>query len=116
MYSAMRLVSCWIQSYYDKNRNASYPVIQKGLICIHLITGPAVGAWLYGIGGFMLPFITVGSMSLVFSSLLVVTISSNLFKDRSNEPEMKPLVAQKSFDMTVSSISCMDSNTEVKAM
>ncbi len=36
--------------------------------------GPAAGAALYDLGGFMLPFLVVGSISTVFSLALVFTI------------------------------------------
>ena len=36
--------------------------------------GPGVGAWFYEMGGFMLPFLVVGSLSTILSLLLVVTI------------------------------------------
>ena len=36
--------------------------------------GPGVGAWFYEMGGFMLPFLVVGSLSVVLSLLLIVTI------------------------------------------
>ena len=36
--------------------------------------GPGVGAWFYEMGGFMLPFLVVGSLSTLLSLLLIVTI------------------------------------------
>jgi len=36
--------------------------------------GPGVGAWFYEMGGFMLPFLVVGSLSTFLSLLLIVTI------------------------------------------
>ena len=62
------------------------------------ILGPAIGAWLYGIGGFMLPFFSVGFVCLVLSALMIVIIPSNPMKNK-NVSEMKPLVAQTSFEL-----------------
>jgi len=36
--------------------------------------GPGVGAWFYEMGGFMLPFLVVGSLSTILSLLLIITI------------------------------------------
>ena len=70
--------------------------------------GPAIGAWLYSIGGFFLPFIIVGSISLILSALLIVTIPLHLLQDKTNESEMNPLKAQSPKDMTSLSISTSD--------
>ena len=70
--------------------------------------GPAIGAWLYSIGGFLLPFIIVGSISSILSALLIVTIPLHLLQDKTNETEMKPLRAQSPKDMTSSSIPTLD--------
>ena len=39
-----------------------------------ILTGPAVGAALYEAGGFMLPFLSVGSVSTLLSFMLIFTI------------------------------------------
>ena len=54
---------------------------------------------MYDIGGFMLPFFSVGFVCLIISALLIVIIPSNLMKDKINASEMKPLVAQTSFEL-----------------
>ena len=38
------------------------------------LLGPGVGAWLYEMGGFMLPFLVVGAISIILSLTLIVTI------------------------------------------
>ena len=40
--------------------------------------GPALGAWLYNIGGFQLPFLIFGSISTVSSMLLIATVPSQI--------------------------------------
>ena len=52
------------------------------------ITGPAVGAWLYDAGGFMLPFLVVGSISTTLSVLLIVTIPPHVSNSSANSQEV----------------------------
>ena len=40
----------------------------------YFVTGPGVGAYLYEMGGFMLPFLVVGAISIFLSLTLIVTI------------------------------------------
>ena len=40
----------------------------------------------------------VGSVCVVFAALMIVTMPSNLFKDKSEEPETKPFVTPSSCD------------------
>ena len=70
--------------------------------------GPAIGAWLYSIGGFFLPFIIVGLISSILSALLIVTIPLHILQDKTNETEMNPLLAQLPKDMISSSFSTLD--------
>lgn len=58
-----------------------------------LFIGPGVGAWLYEMGGFMLPFLVVGAISIVLSLSLIVTIP-NLGQETPEEVE--PLIADAS--------------------
>ncbi len=41
---------------------------------LHALAGPAVGAALYDVGGFMLPFLVVGAVSTALSLCLILTI------------------------------------------
>ena len=76
--------------------------------------GPAVGAWLYGIGGFMLPFISVSSVCLILASLLIVTIPSCLLEDKNHDAETKPLVDQTPCHLNLSSAKTLKSNDPAK--
>ena len=69
------------------------------LISPNFWLGPAIGAWLYDIGGFFLPFMAVGSVCVMLAVLMIVTIPSNSLKDKSTESELKPIVQQTSFDL-----------------
>ena len=51
--------------------------------------GPGVGAWLYEMGGFMLPFLVVGAVSIILSLLLVITIPD---LTHANDDEDEPLI------------------------
>ena len=47
---------------------------------LYFNTGPAIGALLYDIGGFSLPFLICGSINIVFAVLLILTIRSQKVK------------------------------------
>ena len=49
-------------------------------------TGPGVGAWLYEMGGFMLPFLIVGAISIILSLTLIVTIPNLGPPEEEEEP------------------------------
>ena len=48
--------------------------------------GPGVGAWLYEMGGFMLPFLIVGAISIILSLTLIVTIPNLGPPEEEEEP------------------------------
>ena len=71
-----------------------------------------MGAWLYTIGGFMLPYISVGSICWILSSLMIVIVPSNVMKNKSNHFESKPLVTESSFETENSSHSEVETQKE----
>ena len=59
-----------------------------------LLKGPAIGAWLYTVGGFTLPFLSVGVISIIVSSSLIVAIPSCILQNLDDETasEMSSIV------------------------
>ena len=59
-----------------------------------------MGGWLYGLGGFMLPFISFGVISTILSLLMIIIVPSNFSKsncsNKNNELEVAPLIAKES--------------------
>ena len=59
-----------------------------------------MGGWLYGLGGFMLPFISFGVISTILSLLLIIIVPSNFskstFLNKNNELEVAPLITKES--------------------
>ena len=66
-----------------------------------MVLGPVIGSSLYIVGGFMTPFITMGSMNLLVSILIVFVLKSLSYSDHSsrskdsNQPNVTVVTAVK---------------------
>ena len=66
-----------------------------------MVLGPVIGSSLYIVGGFMTPFITMGSMNLLVSILIVFVLKSLSYSDNSssskdsNQPNVTVVTAVK---------------------
>jgi len=69
------------------NKVASVMSLTQTCFGLGYMLGPAVGAWLYESGGFMLPFLVVGSISTILSILLTVTIPNKVTNSASESSE-----------------------------
>ena len=63
---------------------------------MYFFSGPALGSFLYALGGFTLPFLSVGSFALVMAVVLCVVVPPVKMDDRdANDPDTKSLTFTK---------------------
>ncbi len=64
--------------------------VGKGGLKDWCFLGPAIGLGLYQVGGFMLPFVLVGSLSLLFGNCFNLSISG-VYVDDKRDPDQVSL-------------------------
>ena len=65
----------------------------------YFIKGPALGAFLFSLGGFPLPFATVGSIGFIIATLLLVVIPNVMPEPR--KPSEKSLKLKNVFQVRI---------------
>ena len=72
--------------------------------------GPAIGGWLYGLGGFMLPFVSFGLISTILSLLMIIIVPSNFtnsnYSNKNKDLEVAPLITKESPSDTLLKSKC----------
>ena len=55
----------------------------------YLFSGPVIGSGLYSLGGFLLPFVTVGSVGIILAICLFFAIPGGEYEKQNDHNELK---------------------------
>ena len=53
------------------------------------MVGPALGGWLYSIGGFTMPFLVLGTLLLPTAAIIYFKVPPEMFRVRSRDPNTR---------------------------
>ena len=81
--SYSRIVKNWYKLY----KCLVLPEYENNLFSLKYYIGPVIGSGLYSLGGFLLPFVVVGSVGIVLAVCLFFAIPKGEYENREDQNE-----------------------------